>query len=145
TFIQDVASNPFGTFNPPDTDDKWIDADKPFRFVAACRELAAYWGDPDNFVTHLPIAFDGSANGLQHLALLSGDSEAAEMVNLTDPSKLGEAMLAPGTVKRPSGRTELRNLAGAKLVAAERKDVYLRVAARVRTLGSVDSAKWADE
>jgi DNA-directed RNA polymerase len=37
---------------------------------------------PENFKTHLPIGFDGSANGLQHLSLLSGDFNAAGMVNL---------------------------------------------------------------
>jgi hypothetical protein len=70
-----IAADPIGTF------DKWKDADSPFCFVAACRELAAAWSDP-NFVTHLPIGFDGSANGLQHLALLSSDFNAAGMVNL---------------------------------------------------------------
>jgi DNA-directed RNA polymerase len=74
--IQDIANDPFGTF------DLWKDADSPFCFVAACRELAAAWNDPENFVTHLPVAFDGSANGLQHLALLIRDIRAAYMVNL---------------------------------------------------------------
>jgi DNA-dependent RNA polymerase-like protein len=74
--ITDIAADPVGTF------DKWRKADSPFAYVAACRELAAAWDDPDNFVTHLPIGFDGSANGLQHLALLSGDWLAASMVNL---------------------------------------------------------------
>jgi len=74
--IMDIAKDPFGTF------DKWRGADSPFAFVAACRELAAAWNDPENFETHLPIGFDGSANGLQHLALLSGDLVTAAMVNL---------------------------------------------------------------
>lgn len=74
--IRDIAADPVGTFG------KWRDADKPFAYVAACRELAAAWNDPENFVTHLPIGFDGSANGLQHLALLSGDWFAASITNL---------------------------------------------------------------
>jgi hypothetical protein len=80
--IKDIAKDPIGTF------DKWRGADSPFAFVAACRELAAAWNDPENFETHLPIGFDGSANGLQHLALLSGELFAAAMVNLlsTDDS-----------------------------------------------------------
>jgi hypothetical protein len=76
--IKDIARDPVGTF------DKWKDVDShsPFAFVAACRELAAAWEDPENFETHLPIGFDGSANGLQHLALLMRDLVSAEMVNL---------------------------------------------------------------
>jgi DNA-directed RNA polymerase len=57
--IQRIAQDPFGTF------DIWKEADKPFCFVAACMELAAAWADPANFVTTLPVAFDGTCNGLQ--------------------------------------------------------------------------------
>ena len=41
----------------------WHNKDKPFRYVSACRELAAAWRKPGIFVTHLPIPFDGSCNG----------------------------------------------------------------------------------
>jgi DNA-directed RNA polymerase len=75
--IKDIAADPVGTF------DKWKHADKPFAFVAACRELAAAWADP-GFVTHLPIGFDGSANGIQHLAMLKEDPVSASRVNLFD-------------------------------------------------------------
>lgn len=60
----------------------WKDADKPFSFVAACCELAAAWADPQGFVTHLPVVFDGSANGLQHLSVISRDANAGRLVNL---------------------------------------------------------------
>jgi DNA-directed RNA polymerase len=88
--IRDIASDPVGTF------DKWRDAG--FAFVAACRELAAAWDDPEDFVTHLPIGFDGSANGLQHLSLLIDDWVACWMVNLlpTDddsPSDIYDMMI----------------------------------------------------
>jgi DNA-directed RNA polymerase len=74
--IQRVAADPDGTF------DEWRKADRPLSFVAACRELAAAWEDPDHFTTHLPIEFDGSANGIQHLALLARDPDSARRVNL---------------------------------------------------------------
>jgi DNA-directed RNA polymerase len=81
--IQKIAAHPFDTFDKGVLDNRgWKSADSPFQFVAACRELAAAWADPENFVTHLPIGFDGSANGLQHLALLAMDLHAAAMVNL---------------------------------------------------------------
>jgi hypothetical protein len=75
--IQKIAAHPIETF------ERWRCADKPFRFVAACIELAAAWADPI-MVTHLPIAFDGSCNGVQHLALLARDAEAGTHVNLID-------------------------------------------------------------
>jgi DNA-directed RNA polymerase len=90
-----IAADPVGTF------DRWRKAKEPFAYVAACRELAAAWVDPDNFVTHLPVGFDGSANGLQHLALLSGDVISAALVNLLsgaddddDPSDVYRHLIA---------------------------------------------------
>jgi hypothetical protein len=86
--IEAIARDPIGTFDKGVLDGKgWISADKKFGFVAACRELAAAWADPENFVTHLPIGFDGSANGLQHLALLSRDMVAGWMTNIVPIGK----------------------------------------------------------
>jgi DNA-directed RNA polymerase len=81
--VEGVAADPFGTF------DIWKEADSQFAFVAACKELAAAWKDPENFVTTLPVAFDGSANGTQHLALLKRDIRAASMVNLLSNEDTG--------------------------------------------------------
>ena len=74
--IEAVAADPFTAAK------LWHDKDEPFRYVAACRELAAAWRKPGTFVTHLPIPFDGSCNGLQHLSLLSRDKESGARVNL---------------------------------------------------------------
>jgi DNA-dependent RNA polymerase len=74
--IERVAADPQNNF------DDWRNADKPFAFVAACRELSAAWQNPTQFVTYLPTSFDGSCNGLQHLALLARDEEAGKLVNL---------------------------------------------------------------
>jgi DNA-directed RNA polymerase len=74
--IQKIANDPDGTFN------LWKEADKPFCYVAACRELAAAWANPKEFVTHLPVTFDGSCNGIQHLSMLARDEDAARRVNL---------------------------------------------------------------
>jgi DNA-directed RNA polymerase len=86
--IQDIAKDPVGRF------DRWKSIKNPFAFVAACRELAGAWEDPENFVTHLPVGFDGTANGLQHLSMLSDDYVSAGMVNLLpdveDPSDVYE-------------------------------------------------------
>jgi hypothetical protein len=74
--IQKIAADPIATYN------LWREADRPFSFVAACCELAGAWADPGNFITHLPVSFDASANGIQHLALLCRDADAARRVNL---------------------------------------------------------------
>src|SRR5262249_21015587 len=71
-----VARDPLGTV------DWWRNADAPFSFVAGCVELAAGWQAGPGFVTHLPICFDGSCSGVQHLAAMMGDEEAARFVNL---------------------------------------------------------------
>jgi hypothetical protein len=79
--IDRVASDPQNNY------DDWRDADKPFAFVAACRELSRARKDPAGFITHLPIPFDGACNGIQHLAMLSRDEKAAELVNLMDTDR----------------------------------------------------------
>ena len=75
--IEKVAARPFNTF------DLWSKADEPFQFVSACREWVAAIKDPD-FVSTLPICWDGAANGLQHLALNARDREGAVRVNLVN-------------------------------------------------------------
>lgn len=59
----------------------WHDADKPFQFLAACIELQAALDNPKH-ITHLPIAFDGSCSGLQHLSAMTRAAEGS-LVNLT--------------------------------------------------------------
>jgi hypothetical protein len=73
--IEAISADARGTFND------WVKAGDPFQFVAACLELAAAWADP-NFETHLPIGFDGSCSGIQHLSLLVRDEQAGKLVNL---------------------------------------------------------------
>jgi DNA-directed RNA polymerase len=97
--IERVAADPKGSF------ERWRKADKPFAFVAACMELSRARKNPEGFETHLPIGFDGTANGLQHLVLLSFDRqshnlaterdwEAARLVNLIDGDEPQDIYLA---------------------------------------------------
>jgi hypothetical protein len=74
--IEEIAADPKGTFH------LWRKAENPFQYVAACIELAAAWKTPETFETTLPIASDGSNNGLQHLAMIMRDEETAEETNL---------------------------------------------------------------
>ena len=63
---------------------EWRDVEKPFAYVAACRELARAWTDPEGFTTHLPVAFDHTCSGYQHHALILRDEKTGKLVNLTD-------------------------------------------------------------
>ena len=65
----------------------WTEADKPFLFLQSCIEwtklMDARFNDEDNsFISTLPIAFDGSCNGIQHYSALFLDPKGAEAVNL---------------------------------------------------------------
>lgn len=73
--IEQVAKDPFGTF------DIWKKADAPFQFVAAAMEWAEAIKDPEGYVSHLPIALDGSNSGLQHYSATMRSMEGA-LVNL---------------------------------------------------------------
>jgi len=64
-------------------DPLWQGADKPWSFLAAAMEWTAARAVGPTYVTHLPVAQDGSANGLQHFAALMRDQESAQAVNLT--------------------------------------------------------------
>ncbi len=70
---------------PPELKDFWAQADKPWVFLAACIEWANH--DAPGFVSHLPIALDASANGLQHLSALARDPAGAEATNLCDRNR----------------------------------------------------------
>jgi DNA-directed RNA polymerase len=64
----------------------WTTADKPFQFLAGCLELSAALDAGASYVTRLPVSFDGSCSGLQHLTAMTRAAEGS-LVNLT-PSAL---------------------------------------------------------
>lgn len=59
------------------------DIEAPLMFLAACIELKAVLSNPD-YEGGLPIPLDGSCNGLQHLAAMTKDKQAGDLVSLTD-------------------------------------------------------------
>jgi DNA-directed RNA polymerase len=61
---------------------RWTEADKPFLFLAVCMELSAALNAGPGYVTNLPVSFDGSCSGLQHLCAMTRAPEGSE-VNLT--------------------------------------------------------------
>jgi DNA-directed RNA polymerase, mitochondrial len=65
-------------------------ADKPVQFVAACHELyEALKQGPDKFVTRLPLSYDATCSGLQHLAAMTRAEKEGALVNLM-PSENGQ-------------------------------------------------------
>ena len=74
--IEDTAAEPL-------KDLWWTEADNPFQFLAACFELSSALARGPKFVSRLPVCFDGSCNGLQHLAAMTRDQDTAALVNLT--------------------------------------------------------------
>ena len=60
----------------------WQDADSPFCFLAACFEWAGYVKEGLEFRSSLPIAMDGTCNGLQIFSLILRDEVGGAAVNL---------------------------------------------------------------
>jgi len=75
-----IADDPFGYR-------KWTEADKPWQFLAFCFEWAGYLKEGYGYVSHLPIALDGSCNGLQHFSAMLRDHIGGEAVNLIPSDK----------------------------------------------------------
>jgi DNA-directed RNA polymerase len=73
----------------------WSDkevVDSPFQFLAFCFEYAAAVksGNPETYVSNLPVGMDGSCNGPQHLAAMGRDEDAGRLVNLIPTDKPGD-------------------------------------------------------
>ena len=60
----------------------WVDADKPWQFLAGCFEWAAFKEEGWGFVSTLPIQMDGSCNGLQNFSAALRDPIGGAAVNL---------------------------------------------------------------
>lgn len=78
--ILDVAKSPMDNL-------MWMEADSPWCFLAACFEWAGFKREGEAFVSHLPIALDGSCNGLQHFSAMLRDPVGGAAVNLIPTEK----------------------------------------------------------
>ena len=65
----------------------WQEAEKPWQFLAFCIKWRGYLSDREDFVSHLPVALDGSCNGLQHYAAALRDEQGGAVVNLIPTEK----------------------------------------------------------
>ncbi len=65
----------------------WQDADKPYQFLAFCFEYAEARSVGASYRSRLPIALDGSCNGLQHFSAMLRDEVGGKAVNLSPSDK----------------------------------------------------------
>ncbi|WP_162987231.1 DNA-directed RNA polymerase [Sphingomonas paeninsulae] len=68
----------------PKSDLWWTEADKPFSFLAAAIDYAAWvsGGRLDSYASRLPIALDGSNSGLQHYSAAMRSEDEGSLVSL---------------------------------------------------------------
>lgn len=66
----------------PDASEWWTKADSPWQFLAFCFEWAGFKREGEAFVSYLPVALDGSCNGLQHFSAMLRDEVGGAAVNL---------------------------------------------------------------
>ena len=75
SWVLEIASDPIAN-------KQWMEADKPFGFLAACFEWAKYISVGEDHISHLPIAMDGSCSGLQHFGAMLLDEGTCKAVNV---------------------------------------------------------------
>jgi DNA-directed RNA polymerase len=102
----------------------WTRADKPFLFLAACIELTSALANGPTFVTRLPVSFDGSCSGLQHLSAMTRDEKTAALVNLLpgpQPNDVYQAVadVVKGRLEAIASRPRLDDTAGSGVVGDE--------------------------
>ena len=64
-----------------------VPIDKPWQFLAFCFEWAGFVEKGDSYVSHLPIALDGSCSGIQHFSAMLRDEVGGAAVNLIPADK----------------------------------------------------------
>jgi DNA-directed RNA polymerase len=77
--IKQTATDPLA----PSTLKWWTQAEQPWLFLAACMELSSALLTGESFVSALPVSWDGSCSGLQHLCAMTRAPEGS-YVNLTN-------------------------------------------------------------
>lgn len=79
----------------------WTTTDEaPWRFLAFCQEWAGYVmaGRSEAFVSHTPVAFDGSCNGLQNYSMMLRDEVGGAATNLVPSEKPSDIYSQVATV-----------------------------------------------
>jgi len=68
---------------------QWAEADKPFQAYAACFDLDLALGseNPEEYISRIPIALDGSCSGIQQLSMAFRDTVGGAAVNILPSDK----------------------------------------------------------
>lgn len=100
TWAWDFADEAHKIVDNPYDNQLWLEADKPFQFLAWCYEMSGLVKQGWGFETRLPVSADGSCNGLQHLSAILRDERGGRATNLI-PSPLPQdiyTMVADATI-----------------------------------------------
>lgn len=98
----------------------WTTADSPYSALAACFEWAGYVEQGEDFVSHLPVALDGSNSGLQHFSAMLRDPVGGRAVNLLPTDKPNDIYSEVGgaaqTVADASEEEEAQGWKGGRVI-----------------------------
>jgi len=82
-WVEDNEERILSCASDPLADLWWAkEAANPFQFLAFCKEWQGWSDEGEGFVSHLPVAADGSCNGLQHFAAMLRSATTGREVNL---------------------------------------------------------------
>lgn len=81
-WVQDREAEILACAADPYSNKLWADADKPFQFLAFCIDWAAFKREGFGYLSSIPVAMDGSCNGLQNFSAMLRDAVGGEAVNL---------------------------------------------------------------
>lgn len=87
TWVEDNTPMILACAADPFTNRQWADMDSPWQFLAFCHEWTGVMTEGENYVSHLPVAMDGSCSGIQHFSAMLRDSKGGAAVNLTPQAK----------------------------------------------------------
>lgn len=129
-WVEDNIDDILSYAENPMTNRGWMNADKPFCFLACCSEISmindwvANGQTVCSFPSCLPVYVDGSNNGVQHLAAMAKDPEVGPLVNLVPLDKPGDVymFIAEKTienVKKDASKLDKNTIEGFKELREE--------------------------
>ena len=97
--------------------------DKPWQFLAWCKDWEGFVKYGEAYVSKIPVAFDGSCSGLQHYSAMLKDEKVGATVNLLPGDKPSDvyAMVAEEVLKAVNHDLENGTVDELKLVDNEPK------------------------
>ncbi len=101
------------------------EVDKPWQFLAWCKDWEGFVKYGEAYVSKIPIAMDGSCSGLQHYSAILKDEKVGAMVNLLPGDKPSDvyAMVAEEVLKAVNHDLENGTVDELKLVKDKPKFV----------------------